>query len=268
MESPRRNGLSKMIDRAEKRSSKMPLRGEADGDAADAEAGDQAGDVGAEIVENDDRRDREDRNRHQQPDDVHRAAEARRLFEAAGAMLDDAEDDLPRPERDLQRRRHREDDVDRRVHQLGRLRIADDQARGGGGHEPDAGPREHPADDRSPMGLLGIAAADPDAEPFRAVEQEEDESAGDEGEQELQAVRRQPGREVVPDPGGFVAQGAVAVHLMLPCACGSTCGRGRRSGPARRSTAISSSAGNSRKSVGAAPPSPPRRARGGHRNCG
>ena len=34
------------------------LRGEADGDAADAEPGDQAGDVDPEIVEHDDERDR------------------------------------------------------------------------------------------------------------------------------------------------------------------------------------------------------------------
>ena len=87
------------------------LRGEADGDAADAEAGDQAGDVDAQIVEHDDQRDREDRDADQQPDDPHRAADAAGFLIAAGAMLDDAERQLARPERRLQRRRDDEGDL-------------------------------------------------------------------------------------------------------------------------------------------------------------
>ena len=49
-----------MIDERREQIVEDALRGEADGDAADAEAGDQAGDVDAEIVEHDDDRDRED----------------------------------------------------------------------------------------------------------------------------------------------------------------------------------------------------------------
>ena len=49
-----RNGLSNRIDERRKQIGKDALRGKADGDAADAEAGDKRGDVDAEIVEDDD----------------------------------------------------------------------------------------------------------------------------------------------------------------------------------------------------------------------
>src|SRR5690606_17899692 len=49
------------------------LRGKPDGDAADAEPGDQRGDVDAEVVQHDDAGDREDPDRDQQPDDAERA---------------------------------------------------------------------------------------------------------------------------------------------------------------------------------------------------
>ena len=51
------------------------LRGEADGDAADAEAGDERGDVHAEIVEDQDAGDREQGDADQHADDRHRVAE-------------------------------------------------------------------------------------------------------------------------------------------------------------------------------------------------
>ena len=53
------------------------LRGKADGDAADAEAGDQRGDVDPEIVEDDDQRDGEHGDADQHPDERHRIAERR-----------------------------------------------------------------------------------------------------------------------------------------------------------------------------------------------
>ena len=62
------------------------LRGEADGDAANAEARDQPGDVDPEIVEHDDERDREDGDGDEQPDDADRAAEAADRLNSAGPM--------------------------------------------------------------------------------------------------------------------------------------------------------------------------------------
>src|SRR3546814_19714856 len=46
------------------------LRGQADGDAANAKPRDEAGDVDAEIVEDEDDRDREQRDRHEQTDNA------------------------------------------------------------------------------------------------------------------------------------------------------------------------------------------------------
>ena len=107
IESPRRNGLSKMIDKRREQVVENALGGEADGDAADAEAGDQAGDVDAEIVEHDDDGDDEDGDGDEQADDADRAAEAAARLEPAGAVLDHAEDQLARPRGDLQGRRRR-----------------------------------------------------------------------------------------------------------------------------------------------------------------
>ena len=79
------------------------LRGEADGDAADAEAGDQRGDVHAEIVEDEDDGDREQGDADQHADDRHRVAERARAVLLADPAADHAEDQLARPDRALKR---------------------------------------------------------------------------------------------------------------------------------------------------------------------
>src|SRR3546814_1067627 len=58
---------------------KDALRGETDRDAADAEPGDEAGDIDPHIVEDDDRRDREQRDADQQTDAPHRDRQSTRL---------------------------------------------------------------------------------------------------------------------------------------------------------------------------------------------
>ena len=78
------------------------MRGEADGNAADAEPGDQRGDVHAEIVENDDDREREQGDADEHADDRHGVAERGFGRILAGLAADHAEDQLARPHRALQ----------------------------------------------------------------------------------------------------------------------------------------------------------------------
>ncbi len=91
------------------------LRGEADGDAADAEAGDEAGDVDAEIAEHHHQRDREQHDRDEQADDAERAGERRcRHRRPCVRCSTSAEDDLAHPDRRLEHRGDGEEELDRR----------------------------------------------------------------------------------------------------------------------------------------------------------
>ena len=120
------------------------LRGEADGDAADAEAGDQRGDVDAEIVEDDDDRDGEHRDADQHADDRHGIAERRAARILADAAADHADDDLARPDRGLEGRGDDEQYVGQ-AGELGRhVGVGDDDVDRRRDHEEDAGLRQGP----------------------------------------------------------------------------------------------------------------------------
>lgn len=177
------------------------LRGEADGNATDAQAGDQSGDVDAEIVEHDDQRDSEQRDGDEQADEAHRAEQrlARIMF-AAGAMLDRAEDQLARPDRRLEYGGDGPQEVDRRRYLARRTGIARDQFGGEHDDEEVVGARDRPADDRAPAAaherLCNArdipASAQAFAEPAQAVQRDDDHHADGERDEDLQPVRVQP----------------------------------------------------------------------------
>ena len=119
----------------------------ADGDAADAEARDQAGDVDAQIGEDEYDRDRKQGDRDQHPYDPDRGAQPAMLVVHAGAVLDEAEDQLPAPDRRLEGGGDHEQDVDD-AHQPGRGRgVLGDQFGRGHDDEEDSGLGQRPGED-------------------------------------------------------------------------------------------------------------------------
>ncbi len=78
------------------------LRCEADGNAANAEAGNQASDVDAEIVEHHDKRDEEEGSRDQHTDKIAGIGERLAAPFAFGTLIDISQDDGARPDCDLE----------------------------------------------------------------------------------------------------------------------------------------------------------------------
>ena len=150
------------------------------------QAGDQPGDADPEIVEHDDERWRKAMVTSSRNAD--RAAEAAALLDPAGAMLNHAENQLARPQGDLQSRGDHEEDLDRVHHRRRRARIAGHQPRREGDHEPEPRPGEDAAEHGSPVDMLRIGPANPDPHPFDANQQEDDHRSGREAEDDLQAV--------------------------------------------------------------------------------
>jgi hypothetical protein len=133
------------------------LCGEADGNAADSEPGDEPGDVDAEIVEDEDQRDREEGDAHQQSDDSDRRSQTAMFGLRAGAMLDEAEDQLACPDRRLESESDDEQEVDRPHQQYRRIGMFGDQLGRTKDDEEDAGARQRARKDGPPMGDVPAA---------------------------------------------------------------------------------------------------------------
>ena len=145
-----------------------------------------------EIVEDDDQRDGEHHDVDQHADQRHRIAERRGARILADPAADHADDDLPRPDRDLERGGDDEEDVGE-VRQLGRDGgVADDDVDRRRDHEEDAGLGQHPADDAAPAPHLGLVGQQAMADPAHR-QHHRDDRRGD------QRADRQP-VEVGDDP--------------------------------------------------------------------
>ena len=121
------------------------------------EAGDQRGDVDAEIVEDHDDGDREQGDADQHPDDGHRIADGGFRRVLAGLAADHAEDQLARPDRALEREGDCEEDVEQPLDLERNRGIGRDHVERGGDHEEMVVLCEHPPDDSAPVPAIRIA---------------------------------------------------------------------------------------------------------------
>jgi hypothetical protein len=125
-------------------------RGQADGDAADAEPRDDAGDIDAQVAEDQHGRDREQSDVDQQADDAQRVADRGLARTLAGARLNDPQDDLPRPHRRLDRQCDHKGDLDCAFDRRRRWPVSRDDLGRHGDHEEEVGPPQRRGDHRPP----------------------------------------------------------------------------------------------------------------------
>ena len=115
------------------------LRGQADGDAADPEPGNQRGDVDPEIVEDDDQRNPKQRDRHQHADDAIGIAERGPAGLLADIAVDDPKDQLARPHCRLECGGDRHEDVEDMLWARRHVGVARDGVGGDEDHERQSG---------------------------------------------------------------------------------------------------------------------------------
>ena len=183
---------------------KNALCGKADGDTADAKTCNQARDVHAQIVEDDDGGDGKQREADRQADQHHGAGQRIALMLAvADAPFDEAENDLAQPHRDLDGDRDGEQHVHGTRQHIGRVGVAVDDLDRDHHAEEFAGPRKRARDDGFELRTLLALPRDLRRDAFEpAQQQEHDHRSGDRNSQ-LNGIALHPGDQR--GPVGFEA---------------------------------------------------------------
>ena len=112
--------------------------------------GNEGSDVDAEIVEDDDDRQREQSDAHQDADDRGRVPESRLAGAFANAAGDDRKDELARPDCALQGEGNDEEDIDQMLRARRRAGIGRDDVHRACDHEHDRRALKNAADDAAP----------------------------------------------------------------------------------------------------------------------
>ena len=173
------------------------LSGEADGNSADPQAGNQRRDVHAEIVEDQDAGDREQCDADQHPNDRHRIAERARAILIGDAAADQAQDQLAAPDRALECEGDGEGDVDQMRRPVRQLGVIGDDVGGRENHERDVGLGEDAADHCPPAQAFRIAGDYASTETAQDHHQSDDRDADNESDQQAVAVGFEPGGETI-----------------------------------------------------------------------
>ena len=171
---------------------KNPLGGQADGDAADAQTSHQRGDIHAQVIENQDRRQQPDHDIDQHGDDAHGVAERDGILAAmAGAAMHQAQHQLPDPQGTL----HRQCDGEQIIHQP-HQRPGEGHGMGGTVQRRRDQEQRERARHQSAQQAGGTGKftwQQPQRAPFQQPQSDQDGTGNCRAEQGLAAVLRDPG---------------------------------------------------------------------------
>ena len=178
---------------------KDALRRQTDGNAADAEPCDEAGNVHAEIGENENHRNRKQDDGDEQADDAERTRPTDMAIVAGRPVFDEAQDDFAREHRRLQSDGNDKQEINGFCQILWRMGVSGNDLKRDGGDEPEPGFGQCAADDTGQVRMRVMFARKAAADPFCTEQDRYDNCGNDQADDDLDRVLCYPGDAVGPE---------------------------------------------------------------------